>query len=49
MFKSLDQINLAFNDMMEAASMVKALGRFDMESMIIGFLTDGQVVPAGDP
>ena len=47
--KSLGQIDQAFSDMMEAASLVESLGRFDMERMIIGFLTGGQAVPYDDP
>ena len=48
-FKSLGQIDQAFADMMEAASLVETLGRFDMERMIIGFLTEGNAVPYDAP
>ena len=48
-FKSLGQIDQAFSDMMEAASLVESLGRFDMERMIIGFLTGGHAAPYDDP
>ena len=48
-YKSLGQIDQAFSDMMEAATLVESLGRFDMERMIIGFLTGGQAAPYEDP